>query len=285
MLRVKRSAPTRLLRAGEALTSLLASAIISCGGITEPAFPTGAVPMQPPRVYAMWWQLTQACSGITGNFASVRWYVVPNASQIVVNGRAVQGYWWSDENRIVVASSEVLQGQLVRHEMLHALTGAGHSHEYFMDRCGGIVACEADCLNEAGDNPAPPVNAPVINPNDLSVETSIQPADPSVATDSGWVAITITAQNVQAVPVWVRMTPVTPGETGAANFGYVVRCISGSCWGEEAYNYVYADKVGFAGGQTRRYVFDRQLLPGTYSVRGFFNVDTTNTSTFQVSAQ
>lgn len=233
----------------------------------------------------MWWQLTEACSGVTGDFASVRWYEVPHASQIVVDGRAVQGYWWSEDNRIVLASSEVLQGQLVRHEMLHALTGAGHSHEYFIKRCGGVVVCEADCLTEAGDTPDPPIDAPTINPSELSVESSVVPSDALISTDSGWAAITITARNTQAVPVWVRMTPVAPGEPAAANFGYDFRCISGGCGGGGEYDYVYADKVGFAAGQTRRLVFDRQLEAGTYSLRGFFNVDTTSATTFQISAQ
>ena len=280
-----RDAWRRLLRLDQAISSLLAAATISCGGITEPAFPAGAIPMQPPRVYAMWWQLTQACSGVTGDFARVRWYEVPNTSQIVVNGTPVQGYWWPDENRIVVAGSQVLQGQLVRHEMLHALTGSAHSHEYFIDKCGGVVACEADCLKEAGDTPAPPLDAATISPRDLSVESITQPPNASISTDSGWAAITITARNTKAEPVWVHLTYVAAGDPAAATFGYTVQCISGGCWSGDEYTYIWADKVGFAPGQTRRWVFDRHLEPGTYSLRGFFNVDTTSATTFQISAQ
>jgi hypothetical protein len=169
--------------------------------------------------------------------------------------------------------------------MLHALTGPRHPHEYFIDKCGGVVACEVDCLAEAGEDPAPPIDAPTINPGDLSVESIMQPPDASISTDSGWAAITITARNIRTVPVWVRMTAVAPAEPAAATFGYVFQCISGGCGSGDEYSYVYADKVGFAAGQTRRYVFDRQLRPGTYSVRGFFNIDSTTTTTFQVSAQ
>ena len=280
-----RIAPDPPIFASEALLSLLIAGVLSCGGIIDPAFPADAVTMQPPRVYAMWWQLTEACSGLTGDFASVRWYELPSASQIVLDGTALQGYWWSDENRIVLASSKILKGQLVRHEMLHALTRAGHSHEYFMDKCGGVVACEGDCLREAGDTPLPPIDAPMIDPSDLSVETKMEPPDASISTDSGWVAITISARNSRRVPVWVRMTYVAPGDPASATFGYVLRCISGGCWSGDEYSFVWADKVGFAAGQSRRHVFDRRLEPGTYSLRGFFNVDTTTTTTFQILAQ
>ena len=241
--------------------------------------------MQPPRVYAMWWQLTQECSGVTGDFASVRWYEVPNASQISVDGSDVQGYWWADKNRIVIAGREVLGGQLVRHEMLHALVGAGHSHDYFIDKCGGVVACEGPCLAEAGDIPPPPVDALTINPSQLSLQSAMEPADASISTDSGWAAITVAARNTQTEPVWVRMTPVAPNEPAAATFGYVVECIAGACAGADEYAYVYADRVGFAAGQTRRHVFDRRLEPGTYSLSGFFNVDTASKTTFQISSQ
>jgi hypothetical protein len=275
----------RLILASEAFASLFAAGVLSCGGITEPPFPANAVPMQPPRVYAMWWQLTQTCSGITADFASVRWYVVPNVSQISVDGHQVQGYWWSSGNRIAVVGSQLLQGQLVRHEMLHALTGPEHTHKYFIDKCGGVVACEADCVTEAGDTPPPPVDAPTVNASVLSVETSVQPPDASISTDSGWVGITVTARNIQTLPVWVRMTPVAPGSPAVATFGYVVECISGGCGGGDEYRYLIADKVGFSAGQVRRYLFDRRLEPGTYALRGFFNVDTISTATFQISSQ
>jgi hypothetical protein len=242
--------------------------------------------MEPPRVYAMWWQLTESCSGITGDFASIHWYQIPNASQVVVRADTAQGYWWSEGNRIVIAGSQILQGQLVRHEMLHALTGAGHSHGYFVEKCGGVVACEGTCLTEAGDTPAPPADALTIDVTDLAVETGIQPSNASISTDSGWAAITITARNPGNEPVWVSLRTVAGNENASATFGYDIQCTSGGCGGDgEEYQFVWDDKIGFAAGQTRRYVFDRQLDPGTYSVREFFNADTTSATTFEVSSK
>ncbi len=275
----------RLIFCSQAVISLLTVATISCDGITEPDFPAGAVLIDPPRVYTMWWRLTEACSGVTGDLASVRWYDVPNASEIVVAGSPEQGYWWADGDRIVIAGKDLLAGQLVRHEMLHALIGAGHPHEYFMDKCEGVVACVGPCLHEAGDTPVPPADAVTIDVTDLSIESDVQTSDASVATDSGWAAITISARNPRGEPVWVSLRTVAPNEKASATFGYDFHCISGGCGSGGEYNFVWDDKIGFAAGQTRRYVFDRQVEPGTYDFRGFFNIDTVSSTNFQISAQ
>lgn len=240
--------------------------------------------MDPPRVYEMWWGLTESCSGITADFSRVRWYQIPNASEFVVGDTPAGGYWSSEGNRIVMAGKELLDGPLVRHEMLHALTRAGHTHEYFIDKCGGVVACEGSCLTEAGDTPLPPADALTIDVTDLAVETSIQPLDASISTDSGWAAFTITARNPRNDPVWVSLRTVAPNEKASATFGYDFQCTSGGCGSGGEYNFVWDDKIGFAAGQTRRYVFDRQVEPGTYTVRGFFNIDTTSSTAFKISA-
>ena len=239
--------------------------------------------MDPPRVYEMWWGLTESCSGVAADFSRVRWYQVPNASQL--GDGPYEGYWSSAGNRIVIAGKDLFDGKLVRHEMLHALTGASHSHEYFIDQCGGVVACEGHCLTEAGDTPAPPADAVTIDVSDHSVESGIQTSDAAVSTDSGWAAITITARNPRSQPVWVSLRTVAPNEKASATFGYDFQCISGGCGGGGEYNFVRDDKIGFAAGQTRRYVFDRQVETGTYTFRAFFNVDTTSSKTFQVSPQ
>jgi hypothetical protein len=276
---------TRLTYCSHAVISLLTVATISCDAITEPEFPAAAVLIEPPRVYTMWWRLTEACSGVTGDFSSIRWYDVPDASQIVVAGRPEQGYWWSDGDRIVLAGQDLLAGQLVRHEMLHALIGGGHPQEYFTDKCGGVVACGGPCLTEAGDTPAPPAAALTIDVTDLSVESGIQTSDASVSTDSGWAAITVSARNPRNEPVWVSLRTVAPNEKASATFGYDFQCTSGGCGSGGEYKFVWDDKIGFAAGQTRRYVFDRKIEPGTYTFRGFFNIDTTSSTTVQSSAK
>lgn len=241
--------------------------------------------MDPPRVYKMWWGLTESCSGITADFSGVRWYQVPNVSEIVVGSNTVGGHWSPEGNSIAIAGKEVLDGQLVRHEMLHALTGASHTHEYFIDKCGGVVACVGPCLTEARDSPTPPNDALTIDVTDLAVESSVHESDASISTDSGWAALTITARNPRNEPVWVSLRTVAPSENASATFGYDFKCTSGGCSSGEEYNFVWDDKIGFAAGQTRRYVFDRQVEPGTYTLRQFFNIDTTASTTLKISAQ
>lgn len=93
--------------------------LLSDQDITTP-MPPGAIRIQAPRPYAFWWQMTEACSGRTGDIADIRWFVVPNADSFAVHGKQYNGYWF-ENNSIVIASTHRLVGQLVRHEMLHAL--------------------------------------------------------------------------------------------------------------------------------------------------------------------
>ena len=237
--------------------------------------------MAPPSAYAMWWRLTEACSGLTGDFSSVHWFQLPGVSQFAVHDTIYQSYWWQKGNRVLIVADKRLQGQLVRHEMLHALSGPLHRHEYFVDKCGGIVACEGNCLSEAGATPDPPADAPAIDPRDLDVSVDVEPSQISVSADSGWTAITVSARSLPNSPEWVRLTAVAAGASASATFGYTLECLGG-CGGSDAYEYVLSDKMGFGAGQTRRYAFDRRLPPGRYAVRGFFNVDTTQLTSFQV---
>ena len=105
----------------------------------------------------------------------------------------------------------------------------------------------------------------------------------SVLTDSGWAAIAISAHNTQGFPTWVSLTPAASGQPAAATFGYVFECTVGACSGSSAYLYIFDDKIGLDAGGFRQYVFDLQLPSGRYSVRGFFNVDTTQLTTFEIS--
>jgi hypothetical protein len=278
--RMRRSRAALLHRT---LSPLSAAAILACGEIADPQLPSGAVPMDPPSVYSMWWRLTEACSGVNGDFDSVRWFQLTDVPQFAVRDTLYQSYWWANGNRIVIVGAKRLTGQLVRHEMLHALTGPHHQREYFVDKCGGVVACEANCLQEAGPPSTPMPDAATIQGTDLAVETVVEPTKASLSTDSGWAAITISARNTRGVPAWLNLTPITPGQPSAATFGYVVECVVVACDSRSEYLYVVADKIGFDAGGFRRYVFDRQLQAGQYSVRGFFNVDTAQLTTFQIS--
>mgnify|MGYP000751781381 CR=1 FL=1 len=277
---------TRLYYHGRSLSNqyrivAIIAAALACGDPVEPPLPTNAVRMLAPRAYTLWWRLTETCSRIAGDLESINWYVVPGAADITVNGRAYQGYSWPRTNTIVLAGQAVLKGPLVRHEMLHALAGREHRREYFIDRCDGVVACTDDCAIEAGAPAPPPSDASEIPATALDVMIRIDPAQPSITADSGWIALIVEATNTHPFPIWARLTPVNEGTAAFSTFGYTVDCIT-ACAGGTEYEFVYQDRIGFGSGQTRRQVFDRRLDPGTYQIRGFFNSDTTTSATLMV---
>ena len=116
-------------------TALLLAA---CG--TDPSpLPPGATPMTVHPEYATWWQSTESCSGLKGNFASVEWFEVAGTSTFQSEAGPVVGLWTksSGQNRITIAGDYVDNELVVRHEMLHALLSKeGHPVEYFVTRCG-----------------------------------------------------------------------------------------------------------------------------------------------------
>ena len=227
------------------LLLLLASfAVLSCRSLTEPGFPSGAVLVNPPQPYAFWWELAESCSGATGDFANVHWYFVPGHSRLNISGKQYDGYWFPRSKSIVLTADALLDGPVVRHEMLHALIGAGHPREQFVERCGGIVACSESCALEAGGPFAPDSMATTISTSSLTIGVSVQPNVPSQAREGGWIAITVTARNPLSAPAWAQLSPVAPGSQYAPTFGYIVRCLS-SCTGGSGDGYDWVEGVRF----------------------------------------
>lgn len=112
-----------------------------CRSPTEP-LPVGAVPLDPPPIYRSWWQEVEACSGRSSNFDAISWYYVPNVGVFSVDSDPnVDGYWQPYHHSITLAGFKVNDALLVRHEELHAiLQTMDHPPEYFLQRCGSIVA-------------------------------------------------------------------------------------------------------------------------------------------------
>src|SRR5689334_7334027 len=104
---------------------------------------------------------------------------MPSAYQLAYEADQVDGYWIQQGNPIVLAGSAQFNGPVVRHEMLHALVGAGHSREQFLHRCGGVVACEDICLRDAGPPPASGPQVVEVTPDSLEIATVSTPALPS----------------------------------------------------------------------------------------------------------
>lgn len=86
--------------------------------------PDGAVEMDPPPVYATWWQETEACAGVTGQWR-VYWFEVPGArsfedwrgkSWVALSLRFEDG-----RREIIIAGAFTEAEVVVKHEILHQL--------------------------------------------------------------------------------------------------------------------------------------------------------------------
>jgi len=116
----------RLRRAAWGIAPLL---LFGCG-----FEPEGDVPMSPPELYRSWWEKTESCSGLTGDFDRVRWYVVEGYGFDCPSGRCA-GRWQAD-GRIILAGDWTGHEMVVRHEMLHALIRrSGHPEHEFKSLC------------------------------------------------------------------------------------------------------------------------------------------------------
>lgn len=96
--------------------------------------PTGDRPFDPPPEFREWFARTEACSGRTGDFDRIRWYVVDGESFPCPGGRCVGR--WNDNHHIYLASAYAGSELVVRHEMLHDLLNrGGHPDPPFGNPC------------------------------------------------------------------------------------------------------------------------------------------------------
>jgi hypothetical protein len=186
---------------------MAASLLAACERIVDPALPSDAVTFNPPPEYTRWWAMTESCSGRSGSLASVKWDFVPGTDLLKLNGATVTSYWTAASNSIVLAEGVRLDGSIVRHEMLHALTRAsGHPRADFLERCGGVVNCSTQCIADGGAVPKIDFTDPVVTADSLEVGITLVPSVPSLAIDSGSFTMILSVHNpanhavVAAVP-------------------------------------------------------------------------------------
>ena len=252
--------------------------LAACGSLVDPDLPSNAERFTPPPVYARWWAMTEACSGLSGDLASVSWFMVPGVSTIPLEGKAVEGYWSLAGNRIVMAGAGRLAGGIVRHEMLHALMkAAGHPRARFLQDCGGVVTCTEVCISDAGPPPAPDPAAIQVGPEGLEVRVDVQPATPSRAVDEGFFAVIVSVRNPATGPVVVKLPPQPIGD-GPTTFRFDVLGQSTVLSGNEFA--LDPSVTTFTAGETKRHVFDfrigndvasRSLPPGMYTLRAGYS--------------
>jgi hypothetical protein len=257
-----------------AVLIVLLFSIGACLSTFQPKLPQGAEEMSPPAVYSRWWQMTQACSGRSRDIASIEWYRTPGQS-FAVNGQQAAGLWL--RNRIVIAGDAVYEGQVVRHEMLHALLGtSGHPREAFLGACASIVTCLTECVQDAGPWTTPS-KYELLDPDSVDVSAYVE----VTATDvdgEGWLLEWVSVHNRsdRAVLVTAPGDPRTPnafayqiwGQFGAIQGGIV------------AFD---SSTLFFAPSETKQWLFEFRrgptlsqyttpvlLPPGTYTVRGAY---------------
>ena len=126
---------------GNRSISLLVGGLLSgCSSLSPsvPTLPLGAIEIPVPVAYQVWHAKTEACSGLSGDFSTIKFYVVPGVETFSTKDGAKAGEWTSDgvTNRIVLAGNYQNFEMVVRHELLHSLLRKeGHPAEYFVDRC------------------------------------------------------------------------------------------------------------------------------------------------------
>jgi hypothetical protein len=124
-----------------AFAAALVFAAARCSSPTD-SLPAGAVPFSPPAIYATWWGEVEQCSGKAGDFAAISWYYVPGQGDFTVGSNPdIVGVWQAFNHSITLAQSVWENPDVVRHEELHAILQRGdHPPEYFVQKCGSIVA-------------------------------------------------------------------------------------------------------------------------------------------------
>ncbi|MFL5558932.1 MAG: hypothetical protein ACJ794_09920 [Gemmatimonadaceae bacterium] len=261
---------------------------MACTNIVEPPLPDDAEQFSPPAVYSTWWQMTQACSALTGSLAGVTWYQTSKIVYDTESGDVIAGYWLAASNRIVLTSSVMLDGGIVRHEMLHALIRkGGHPRGQFLGNCAGTVDCEEACAASAGSYPPPSESPSVVSGDGIEITLAVNPATPAHGIDEARFSVTVFARNKSAH--WVTVAPAS-GSDPRQTFSVDVR---------GAYGYTASDRRAidpsqtiFAPNETKRQVFDlvvgdypiaNQLLPGDYVVRAAFAGWWSNESSFSIA--
>jgi hypothetical protein len=257
-----------------ALCALLAGSV-ACAEIT--ALPAGSESFEPPPEYELWWSMTESCSEKQGALADVQWYIVPNTTVLPGTEGEFSGEWFPQRNRVVLTSADQHDGELVRHEMLHALLQeAGHPRSQFLERCAGIVVCANRCMHDAGAAPTPPAGSPLVPASGLEIDIQLQPSPTRANEFDGHFELIVTARNPANHAVVVQLPSYGDGNLGVS-FAYLVGSDSAHLSGTFSLAYDL-EATFFQAGETKRQAFDLRMgapfdgnyAPGSYVAYGVF---------------
>ncbi|HKR07557.1 MAG TPA: hypothetical protein VJS39_00085 [Gemmatimonadaceae bacterium] len=255
--------------------AVLTLAIAVCTSVTEPTLPKDAQEFSPPPVYSTWWNMTQACSQLTGSLSAVTWYSTAEVVHDIASGDVIAGYWVAGSNRIVLNSAVMMDGGIVRHEMLHALIKhGGHPRNQFLGNCAGTVDCERACAADAGPYPNPPETPIQVGTESIAISVSVDPTTPTHAVDEGRFSVTVQTHNLTSH--WITVTPAS-GVDALQTSSVDVHGPNGATQRDELSD--DPSQRIFAPNETKKQVFDlvigdypfgNQLLPGDYVALGAF---------------
>lgn len=246
---------------------------LACGDLFGPSPLDDTVPLDPiPAQYWGWWDLVEQCSGIEGDLNDIRWLISGENSIPGTDGAA--GVWLSSSNSIVLISGMELRGEVVRHEMLHALLRrGGHPRSAFIVGCAGIVSCGGRCENDAGGPLVRDMNALVIEVTDVVLTTQVLPTTVSLSRETqGCMTVVVSATNHTGGAARVRLAGRPHYAGRQQSFGWSLEGIRHGAAVEED------TLMPFLAGETRRHVFDcvfvgnsptwDGLAPGSYEIAG-----------------
>ena len=232
----------------------------------------GTVSFVPPAVYERWWALTESCSGLSGSLKSVRWMRAPASVLQSAEGAGAVAYWSSKDDRIVLATTAVANGRIVRHEMLHALSRSrGHPVALFRNQCEGVVRCDEACKGD-GDVRPQTVSAIRVPVDSLDIAIISFPAQPSRSVYDGAFQLIVSVTNPAPYPVIVELRAADPAIAVSVSPGDL-RLTADHEVGDPRL-------ALFGPGQRKQYVFDLRagdptsrtvFDPGHYQLRGLFD--------------
>jgi hypothetical protein len=250
------------------------AAVFACSGIVDAPIPTGAELFSPPSVYTTWWNLTQSCSGISGNLGSISWYDAGTSLENPQTGEGLAGYWDAAGNNIVLTHASTVDGPTVRHEMLHALLRQpGHLRAQFLGKCAGVVDCEGQCVADGGPF-APPGDAIRVPSDSIDVSVEVAPATPTSTNDGGFFTVTVRARNHGSHSLVITNDLQSAGAMDTFTFD-----VEGPAQLQEGEVESDSSQITFAPGEAKLEVFDfrigdspflRQLPAGTYTIAGAY---------------
>ena len=263
------------LRGASLRSAVVASALaLTACDLVDPWLAPGAEQFAPPSVYERWWSMVESCSGLSRPMGDVPFYVVRGTNEIPLeNGDKVAAYWSPAGDWIVVAEYYQMFGQVVRHEMLHALLErTGHPREIFLDRCAGVNHCGPSCRSDAGPPAAPSSSMARVPPSHFVLGLEVSPQTPRLSAEEGFFSITVTAQNPSTDAVVLDVAGGNP-IFSLEFFGPA---------GDFLQNQYAVDieRLRFAPGETKRQVYDFRIgprdasgwayPPGEYVMRGAY---------------